>query len=168
MRKSDYCQQMVESGLLQKGHLGGVFAFFFGLAIFFISGVLALGGEVKEVERRDTLQNKGVRSVFTSLHVDRLDFAKCFLNILFAGLTCFSEVRIFDQVGFGGQKKAWGCRAEVVLKMAFFTFFLGEDQFVILGARGCVTFWVRVGLVALRLRCGGFCDFFGVFVLTPF
>ena len=45
-------------------------------------------------------------------------------------------------------KTAWGCRAEVVLKMTFFICFPGEDQLVKCLARGCVAFWVRVGLVA--------------------
>ena len=61
---------------------------------------------------------------------------------------CFSEARIFDKIGFGRQKPAWGCRAEVVLKMTFFTFFPGEDQFVKFLVRVCVAFWVQVGLVA--------------------
>ena len=47
--------------------------------------------------------------------------------------------------------------------MAFFTFFPGEDQSVILGVRGCVTFGFESGSlpkVALRLRCRGFLQFF--------
>ena len=55
-----------------------------------------------------------------------------------------SEVRIFDQIGFGRQKTA----AEVVLKMTFFTFFPGEARFVKFLACRCGAFWVRVGLVA--------------------
>ena len=58
-----------------------------------------------------------------------------------------SQISFFDQIGFGRQKTAWGCRTEGVLRMTFFTFFPGEDQLVKFLARGCVAYWVRVGLV---------------------
>ena len=108
---------------------------FFGLAkavFFLVSGVLALDGALKEVERREPLQNNGFRSDLVSFYV---------LNSLWTSWTAlilhnvyensfdgpykyiFSEVRIFDQIRFGRQKTAWGCRAEVISKMTFFTFF---------------------------------------------
>ena len=95
----------------------------------------------------------------------RLRVAVQFLTQIFRRLTnlFFSEVRIFDQIGFGRQKKAWGCRTEEIFKMTFFPFFPGGDQFVKFLARfrfySSIAVWVRFGPlpeICLRLRCGWF------------
>ena len=95
-----------------------------------------------------------------------------FLTQIFRRLTTlfFSEVRIFDQIGFGRQKKAWGWRTEEIFKMTFFPFCPGGAQFVKFLARfrfySSVAVWVRFGPlpeICLRLRCGWFFRSFPVF-----
>ena len=66
-------------------------------------------------------------------------FCTTFLRISFCGS---------HQVGFARQKNGLGLQNWGRFEMTFFTFFPGEDQFVKFLARGCVAFWVRVGLVA--------------------
>ena len=87
----------------------------------------------------------------------------------------FSEVRIFDQIGFGRQKTAWGCRTEDVLKMTFFPFFPGGDQFVKFLARFRRAAVSRFGFDSGRCQksacgCGadGFSEFSGALLSTPF
>ena len=67
-RKSIIVSRWWTRALCRKPMSEDLLRFFFGLAksvfLFFISGVLALGGEVKEVERSKTLQNKGVSERF--------------------------------------------------------------------------------------------------------
>ena len=101
--------------------------------------VWGLRGEVQEVVGRKRLQNKGFRSKFALWYLVHLHWTRCIASMLhkffennFWGSHkfVFSEVRIFDQIGFGRQKTALGCRTEVVLKLTFFPFFPGGDQFV--------------------------------------
>ena len=143
--------------------------------------VWALPGAVQEVLGRETLQNKGFRSNFALRGLVDLRWTRCIAfmlqSIFDANFSAshkfvFSEVRIFDQVGFGRQKKAWGCRTEEIFKMTFFPFFPGADQFVNFLARfrfcSCVAVWVRFGplpQICLRLRCGWFFRSFPVFFL---
>ena len=145
-----------------KFHFGRHFALFFSarqnFRFFLVFGVLGLDGALQEVVGRETLQNKGFRNNFAFLYLVNLLWTRCIASILhffcFENKFCgshkfvFSEVQIFDQIGFGRQKMAWGCRTEVVLKMIFFPFFPGEDQFVKFLVRGRVAFWIRVGPVA--------------------
>ena len=141
--------------------------------------VWALPGAVQEVVGRETLQNKGFRSNFALRGLVELRWTHCsafmlqsILTQIFRCLTnfFFSDVRIFDQIGFGRQKKAWGCRTEEILKMTFFPLFPGADQFVKFLARfrihTSVAVWVRFGPlpeICLRLRCGCFFRSFPVF-----
>ena len=81
----------------------------------------------------------------------------------------FSEVRIFDQIGFGRQKKAWGCRTEEIFKMTFFPFFPAADQFWKFLARFRIYTSVAVWFDSGRCQksacgCGadGFSEFSGV------
>ena len=101
--------------------------------------VWALPGAVQEVVGRETLQNKGFRSNFALWGLVDLRWTRCsafmLQSIFDANFSAshkfvFSEVRIFDQVGFGRQKKAWGCRTTEILKMTFFPFCPGGAQFV--------------------------------------
>ena len=100
--------------------------------------VWALPGAVQEVVGRETLQNKGFRSNFALRGLVELRWTRCsafMLQSIFDAIFsashkfAFSEVRIFDQIGFGRQKKAWGCRTEEIFKMTFFPFFPAADQF---------------------------------------
>ena len=143
--------------------------------------VWALPGAVQEVVGRETLQNKGFRSNFALWGLVDLRWTRCIALMLqyifdtnFSGSHkfVFSEVRIFDQFGFGRQKTAWGCRTEEIFKMTFFPFCPGGAQFVKFLARfrfcSSVAVWVRFGPlpeICLRLRCGWFfrvfrCSFF--------
>ena len=106
------------------------------LRVFLVWG---LRGAVQEVLGRETLENKGFRSNFALWCLVHLRWTrcialmlhKCFENNFWGSYKfVFSEVRIFDKIGFGRQKTAWGCRTEDVLKMTFFPFFLGRVQFV--------------------------------------
>ena len=131
---------------------------------------------VQEVGGRETLQNKGFRSNFAFWYLVRWRWTRCIASMLheffennFWGSHkfVFSEVRIFDQIGFGRQKTAWGCRTEVVLKMTFFPFFPGGDQFVKFLARFRCTALSRFGSESGRCQksaCGCGADgFFRVF-----
>ena len=133
--------------------------------------VWGLRGAVQEVVGREARQNKGFRSNFAFWHLVHLRWTRCIASMLheffennFWGLTNLFFFGIFDQIGFGWQKTAWGCRTEVVLKMTFFPFFPGGDQLVKFLARfracSSVAVWVRVGtsllVICLRLRCGWF------------
>ena len=139
--------------------------------------VWALPSAIQEVLGRETLQNKGFRSNFALwawlICVGPVVSPSCcspFLTQIFRRLTnlFFSEVRIFDQIGFGRQKKAWGCRTEEIFKMTFFPFCPGGAQLVKFLARfrfySSVAVWVPFGPlpeICLRLRCGWFfrCSF---------
>ena len=79
--------------------------------------VWALPGAVQEVVGRETLQNKGFRSNFALQGLVELCWTCCstfMLQSIFDAIFsashkfAFSEVRIFDQFGFGRQKKGLG------------------------------------------------------------
>ena len=141
--------------------------------------VWALPGAVHEVVGRETLQNKGFRSNLALRCLVHLRWTRCIALMLqsifdtsFSGSHkfVFSEVRIFDQIGFARQKTAWGCRTEEIFKMTFFPFCPGGAQFVNSLARfrfcSCVAVWVRFGPlpeICLRLRCGWFFRVFRCF-----
>ena len=140
--------------------------------------VWALPGAVQEVVGRETLQNKGFRSNFALQGLVELRWTCCsafMLQSIFDAIFSashkfdFSEVRIFDQIGFGRQKKAWGCRTEEILKMTFFPFFPATDQFSNFLARFRIYTSVAVSFDLGRCQksacgCGadGFFEFFGV------
>ena len=146
--------------------------------------VWALPGAVQEVVGRETLQNKGFRSNFALQGLVELRWTCCsafMLHSIFDAIFsashkfAFSEVRIFDQIGFGRQKKAWGCRTEEILKMTFFPFFPGADQFWKLLARFRIYTSVAVWFDSGRCQksacgCGadGFSEFSGVLASTFF
>ena len=173
---------MVESGLLQEGHLGELFAFFCCRAsfwaFFFISGVLAHGGETEDAERRETLQNKAFRSDIASLGLFDSLLTCCaglILQNYFENHFCgsyksvFSEVWFFDQIGLWGQKNLGAPELRSFWKWLF-SFFWQAPIWGSLGARVCQI----LGSSQARCQkwpcgCGaeGFCDFFGVFVSTP-
>ena len=143
-----------------------------------------LRGAVQEVVGRETLQNKGfgalLRSGTSFTCVGPVVSPRCcttFLRMIFGGLTnlIFSEVQIFDQIGFGRQKTAWGSRTEVVLKMTFFPLFPGGGQFVKFLARFRRAALSRFGFESGRCQksacgCGadGFSEFSGALLSTPF
>ena len=142
--------------------------------------VWALPGAVQEVVGRETLQNKGFRSNFALWGLVGSRWTRCsafMLQSIFDAIFSashkfvFSEVRIFDQIGFGRQKKAWGCRTEEILKMTFFPFFPGADQFWNFLARFRIYTSVAVSFDSGRWQksacgCGadGFFEFSGGFL----
>ena len=76
--------------------------------------VWALPGAVQEVVGRETLENEGFRSNFALRGLVELRWNRCsafMLQSIFDAIFSashkfvFSEVRIFDQIGFGRQKK---------------------------------------------------------------
>ena len=169
--------------VFQKCHLGGRRGLFFAVRTKFrflrVFLVWALPGAVQEVVGRETFQNKGFRSNFALWGLVDLRWTRCIAfmlqSIFDADFSAshkfgFSEVPIFDQIGFGRQKKAWGCRTEEIFKMTFFPFCPGGAQFAKFLARfrfySSVAVWVRFGPlpeICLRLRCGWFFRSFPVF-----
>ena len=83
----------------------------------------------------------------------------------------FSEVRIFDEIGFWGSKTRWGCRAEVVLRSVFLLRCVGRARkFDARWARGRDNFLsglASIPKMASPLRCGGFSRLFRFFFWRP-
>ena len=148
----------VSGFFVEKCHFGGHFTRFFGnfFVFFLVFGVLGLDGALQEVAILLFLCLANLlwpRCIASILHI--------FLRIIFAGLTNlnFWEVQIFDQIGFGRQKTAWGCRTEVVLKMTFSHFFWARTNLWNFWRAGVSRFGFESGplpQLASRLRCGGF------------
>ena len=69
-----FCKKAILEDLLRIFFRGSFWA------SFFVCGVLAHGGEVEEVQRRETLQNKGFLSEFASLHVFDSSILQTFLQ----------------------------------------------------------------------------------------
>ena len=167
---------------LQKCHLGGHFARFLWLGkICFFSRLWRLGSWRRTPRGRRTrnASKQGVSEQFGVFvrstrfgHVAPPWFCTIFENNSCGSYKCvFSEVRIFDQIGFGRQTnglglQSWGRFEDDV----FHIFSRGGPICDIFGARVCCI------LVSSRARCQewpcgcgaeGLCDFSGVVLSTP-
>ena len=137
------------------------------LRVFSLFLVWGLRGTVQEVVGRETLQYKGFRSNFVLRCLVHLRWARCIALMLqyifdtnFSGSHkfVFSEVRIFDQFGFGRQGDFQNDVFPILPGRGPICEFLGAFS-----ARNCVAVWVRFGPlpeICLRLRCGWFSRLF--------
>ena len=139
-------------------------------SFFLVFSVGGLHGALQEVVGHETLQNKGFRSNFALWYLVRLRWTRCIASMQHK----FFENNIWGShkltIGFGRQKTVWGCRTEIVLKMTFFPFFPGRDQFVKFLARFGRAAVSRFGFESGRCQksacgCGadGFPSFSGLF-----
>ena len=122
--------------VLFKCHFGGHFARFLRLGnifvFFLVFGVSGLDGALQEVGR-ETLQKMGFRSNFAFWYLVHLRWTRCIASMLheyfennFGGSHKFVLIRKFEFLTKLGSET----KKTVVLKMMFFPFLLGEDQFV--------------------------------------
>ena len=139
------------------------------LRVFLVWG---LRGTVQEVVGRETLENKGFRSNFALWCLVHLRWTRCIASMLHESCEnnfwgshkfVFSEVRIFNQIGFGRQKNGLGLQNWGRFENDVFPIFPGREPiceiFGAFSARSCVAVWVRFGPlpeICLRLRCGWF------------
>ena len=162
-----FCKQAILEDLLR------VFCCcWFLLVSFVISGVLAHGSEVEEVDRRETLASSGLKTrgfgaisrLSTSLTpfwrvvAARFCWFFCWNNFCGSYNCDFSEVLFFDQIGFWGQKNLGAAELRLFSKWHFADFFRARTNLQqYLGRAGVSNFGSESGSpkMALLLRCWG-------------
>ena len=162
---------MVESGLSQKGHFGGFLHIFLKepLSVFFFR-LWRLGSWRRSWRGRKTrnASKRGVSEwfrVFLPLRLlfddlERLDLADLF-RILFCACYYFVifEVRFFDHIVLWGQRSPWGCRTELVFKVACFTFSRASTNLRHRGRAGASHLGFELVLLP-KMGCRGFLRLF--------